>query len=399
MVSEQNSGNAPRLEIDLKRKQVIKKAFRQTLRMATRRLGATWPNPPTGCAILDKEGNIISLAAHGTAGEAHAEILALETLNHWDLKDKAATLVVTLEPCNHHGKTPPCVEAILQTRIPEIWIGAADPNKIATGGADRLEKAGRKVVRLWELKDPFFHDLAQDCQALITPFSTRISTNRPWIIAKQALNDEGSMIPPKGQKTFTSKLGLEIAHLLRRSCGGIITGRGTILADHPLFTIRHISDFSQTPERWIIACGQQSLPMNWIEKRKRAGFHFLHVQSPEEAVEALGKAGVAMALIEAGPKLLNAFKEAGLIDELLKIHKRDEFDYLEWEKFNSSPSPLLLLEKYSADWPKHLPLKNKKALTISPEVFRTTFFGKMENEADDLFSTCKKFVGKLVGKR
>ncbi|QCE33016.1 hypothetical protein FAI41_05070 [Acetobacteraceae bacterium] len=216
---EQNSGNAPTSLEDLNAKKKLKRAFRQAIRMATRRFGATWPNPPVGCAILDKEGNILSLAAHCSAGDAHAEILALETLNRWGLKEKAASLLVTLEPCNHHGKTPPCVEALLKTDIPEIWIGATDPNATASGGTEHLEQAGKKVFRLWESKDPDFQDLIEDCQALITPFSTRLSKKRPWIILKQALDEEGSMIPPKGTKTFTSKASLEIAHLLRRSCG------------------------------------------------------------------------------------------------------------------------------------------------------------------------------------
>ncbi|MFT4252274.1 MAG: riboflavin biosynthesis protein RibD, partial [Caulobacter sp.] len=119
----------------------IATAFRLALDAADRCAGATAPNPPVGCAVLAADGSVLALAAHEAAGMPHAEAGALAACRAAGRADDVHTLVVTLEPCNHHGRTPPCVEAILASPARTVWYGATDPHRAAAGGAARLAAA------------------------------------------------------------------------------------------------------------------------------------------------------------------------------------------------------------------------------------------------------------------
>lgn len=294
----------------------VAEAFREALAAADAFAGATAPNPPVGCAALDASGAILAVAAHQQAGGDHAEAAAIAACRATGRFERIDTLVVTLEPCNHHGRTPPCVEAILASPARTVWIGARDPNlAVAGGGAARLARAGLEATFIQNLNHPDTAELARRAARLIAPFATRSLTARPWLTLKQALTVDGGMIPPPGAKTFTSADSLTLAHGLRRRADAIITGSGTILADAPLFTVRRVADPRRAPRRLAILDRRGRTPAAYLHSAQRRGFETsVHHDIPTLLAE-LADGGVLEALVECGPTLLQAFLAAGLWDE------------------------------------------------------------------------------------
>ncbi|WP_342627210.1 bifunctional diaminohydroxyphosphoribosylaminopyrimidine deaminase/5-amino-6-(5-phosphoribosylamino)uracil reductase RibD [Nguyenibacter vanlangensis] len=296
-------------------------AFRAALDEAVRHMGATAPNPPVGCAILDADGTILTVAAHHRAGAAHAEALALRQCADQGLMDRAAIAVVTLEPCNHTGRTGPCSEAILASPIRTVWIGAADPNpRVAGGGGERLRAAGCAVHGLAERDDPAGLALAADCRALIAPFVHWSRTGRAWLTVKQALDAQGSMIPPAGRTTFTSDAALTLAHRLRRATDAVVTGSGTVLADRPGLDVRRVADHAGRAARVLAVCDRRGrVPEDWRAAAAGRGFEIVTCDDIARLPEMLGAAGVLWALVEAGPTLLAAVRAEGVWDDWLTI--------------------------------------------------------------------------------
>ncbi len=295
--------------------------FRAAIAEAVGFVGATAPNPPVGCAILDADGRLLTVAAHQRAGTAHAEPRALSQLRDGGQLGRAATLLVTLEPCNHHGRTGPCTEAILASPVREVWIGSADPNpRVAGHGAERLRAAGLRVRALDRLPDPAAATLALDCAALITPFRRWVETGRPWITVKQALDAAGGMIPPAGATTFTQASSLLLAHRLRRATDAIVTGTGTVLADRPALTVRHLPDHAGRAPRLLAIVGRpERVPADYLVAAAARGLDVRLLAELDRLPALLGEAGVLWAMVEAGPGLLRAIREGGLWDDWLTI--------------------------------------------------------------------------------
>ncbi|QDH17987.1 bifunctional diaminohydroxyphosphoribosylaminopyrimidine deaminase/5-amino-6-(5-phosphoribosylamino)uracil reductase RibD [Swingsia samuiensis] len=321
---------------------MIRHGFRAAINKATDTLGATAPNPSVGCTLLDKAGNILAVGAHPKAGEPHAEIMALSQAEKDGLLHKAHTALVTLEPCNHSGRTPPCSEALRNSPVKHVWIGAPDLNPQAAGGAKRLaeEPNGRSVFFLKDF--PEMEDLSKDCQALIAPFSHRVLKQRPWISVKQALDENRSMIPPKGHKTFTSQSSLTLAHTLRRATDAIITGIGTVLADRPRFTVRHVKEhLNRKPRLLVVADRHGRTPLDWQKEVEQAGFEVIITKDIIKAPAELAQRGVNWAMVEAGPSLLKTFQDADLWDDWLTIEKRGAHDFIQLNSRGESPLRLL----------------------------------------------------------
>jgi len=291
----------------------IARALRLALDAASAWAGATAPNPPVGCAVLAADGEVLTVRAHQGAGLPHAEAAALDACR--DRWEAVHTLVVTLEPCNHHGRTPPCCEAILASPARAVWIGARDPNPaVAGGGAARLAAAGLDVAFV---EGP----LASECARLIAPFAMRATQGRPWLTLKQALTADGLMIPPPGEKTFTSEASLDLAHALRRRADAVITGSGTILADAPLLTVRRAPDPRRMPRRLAILDRRGRVPGAYLDAARERGLEpSIHADIPALLAD-LAEGGALEALVEAGPTLSAAFLAAGLWDERVTITK------------------------------------------------------------------------------
>jgi len=295
-------------------------ALRRALSGAARFAGATAPNPPVGCVLLDENGAVLAEGYHTKAGEAHAEAAAIASARALGVFGRIHTVVVTLEPCNHHGRTPPCSDAILATPARRVVIGAADPNpSVKGGGGARLKAAGLDVVFIADEPELRAQNLA--ARRLIAPFAKLARTGRPWVTVKQAVDETGGMVPPSGQKTFTSKASLVFAHRLRRRADAILTGSGTVLADDPEFTVRHVPDFPGKRRFLALLDRRSRVPSRYLEAARTRGFTVLHTADLDEALAMLGARGVLEVLVEAGPSLTTAVLDAGLADEHVLITK------------------------------------------------------------------------------
>jgi diaminohydroxyphosphoribosylaminopyrimidine deaminase/5-amino-6-(5-phosphoribosylamino)uracil reductase len=314
----------------------VKSALQAAIDKAREFVGATAPNPPVGAVALDAQGQALSIQAHERAGTGHAEAKVIADLRQRGLLEQVHTLFVTLEPCNHQGRTPPCVDAILGAGIRHVVYGARDPNpRVAGQGADRLRAAGVDVRELSAHEaDSEEAALAQACRELIQPFAHWALTGRPWVVVKTAHQAAppstsresllDSMIPPLGQKTFTSPSSLRLAHELRRRADAILTGSGTVLADHPAFTIRHVEDHAIVVQglkkrRLVILDRRGRVSKDWIQDSEQRGFEVWVRHDLEQALNELGKAGALEVLVEAGPELSSFILESPLWNQHVLI--------------------------------------------------------------------------------
>ena len=306
---------------------IVAAAFRRALDEAAVYAGSTAPNPPVGCVLLDAAGRLLAAAAHRRAGEAHAEARAITAAQDLGLASAIHTVVVTLEPCNHTGRTPPCTDAIAATPARHIVIGAVDPNPGVTGGgAARLAAAGFAVTSVADLADPLAPALAADAARLIAPFAKRVTTGQPFITIKQALDETGSMIPPPGARTFTSDASLTLAHSLRRRADAILTGSGTVLADDPAFTVRRVADFPGKRRRLVLADRRHRVPAAYLEAARQRGFEVEVSDDLATSLARLGADGALEVLVEAGPTLTGYMLASGLWDEHVRITRHGAAD-------------------------------------------------------------------------
>lgn len=304
---------------------VIRTAFARALFCASEFEGATSPNPPVGCVLLDASGNVLAAAAHRRAGEPHAEALAIELSRRNGTLERIHTVVATLEPCNHTGRTPPCTEAILATPAKHLWIGARDPNPtVRGGGSDGLVAAGLTVNFIEDLGLPEAGALSAAATRLIAPFAKRARAGLPWMTVKQALNRVGGMVPPAGQKTFTSEASLAFAHQLRKRADAVLTGSGTVLADAPEFTVRRVPDFPGKRRHLVILDRRGRVPKAYLDAARDRGFDAWLGASLAEELQRLGEAGVLELLVEAGPELTRTILDSELWDEHVLIQQGPE---------------------------------------------------------------------------
>jgi diaminohydroxyphosphoribosylaminopyrimidine deaminase/5-amino-6-(5-phosphoribosylamino)uracil reductase len=210
------------------------KLMRAALREAERGLGLTSPNPTVG-AVIVRSGRIIARGWHHQAGQPHAEIEALSALRN-PRQAKGATLYVTLEPCSTHGRTPPCVEAILRAGLARVVVGATDPNPRHAGrGIELLRAAGVETVT---------GVLEAECVALNEGFNKWIVTGMPWVIAKAGLSLDGRLTRPPGEgQWLTSPESRADAMRLRARVDAILIGANTLRADNPRLTLRALDGF------------------------------------------------------------------------------------------------------------------------------------------------------------
>lgn len=207
--------------------------MREAVSLAEKSRFMTWPNPAVGAALV-KDGQIVARGRHEAAGEPHAEIKCLEDAKSRGIDPKGAMMVVTLEPCAHYGKTPPCADALIEAGIGALVYGAPDPNPKARGGARKLAEAGVEVI------GPV---LRGECEDLISDFKVWQSGSRPYVILKLASSLDGRIATRAGRSRWIS--GEESrgeTHLLRRKIGqaggAVLIGGATFRADNPELTAR-----------------------------------------------------------------------------------------------------------------------------------------------------------------
>ena len=259
--------------------------------LAERGRGTTHPNPVVG-AVVVRDGEVVGEGWHERAGGPHAEVVALEAAGE---RARGATLYVTMEPCTHHGRTPPCVDRVLEAGVAQVVAGSLDPHADAGGGLERLRAAGVDV----ELVDSF--EARQQNEA----WRTWARLRRPFVTYKVAVTLDGRVAVP-GSRWVSGEESRRLVHELRAASDAVAVGMGTVRADAPELTARGVEVVRQ-PRR--LAFGRGPLPSG-SELELRPG-------SLEEELAALAGEGVQSLLLEGGPTLATSFWDADVVDKLL----------------------------------------------------------------------------------
>lgn len=263
----------------------------RAVELAERGRGTTYPNPVVGAVVVAGE-KVVGEGWHERAGGPHAEVVALEAAGH---RANGATLVVTMEPCVHHGRTPPCVDAVLAAGIRRVVAGCLDPTTRAGGGLERLRAAGVDV----ELVDAF------EARVQNEAWRTWASARRPFVVYKAAVSVDGRVTEP-GRRWVSGEESRRLVHALRASVDAVAVGMGTVRADAPRLDARGVGATRQ-PRR--LAFGRGPLP-DGSPLELRTG-------PLEDELAALAADGVQSLLLEGGPTLATAFLASGLVDKLM----------------------------------------------------------------------------------
>ncbi|MFJ8311972.1 MULTISPECIES: bifunctional diaminohydroxyphosphoribosylaminopyrimidine deaminase/5-amino-6-(5-phosphoribosylamino)uracil reductase RibD [unclassified Streptomyces] len=302
-------------------------AMRRAIELAARGLGSTSPNPVVGCVITDASGALVGEGFHQRAGGPHAEVHALEAAGG---KARGGTAYVTLEPCNHTGRTGPCVQALIEAGVTRVFYAVGDPNPQATGGADTLRAAGVQVERGL---------LAAEAEAVNTAWLTSVRLGRPHVTWKYAATLDGRIAAADGtSRWITSPESRADVHRLRAESDAVVVGSGTARTDDPHLAVRGIEGATQ-PLRLAVDTNATAV---------KAGARILDgaaptliavaedadaAHLPEEAVVRIPRAaagldvaallaalharGVRSVLLEGGPALAGAFVAAGAVDKVV----------------------------------------------------------------------------------
>jgi diaminohydroxyphosphoribosylaminopyrimidine deaminase/5-amino-6-(5-phosphoribosylamino)uracil reductase len=307
----------------------------RAVELAQRGLGRVHPNPVVG-AVVAREDEILGEGWHAEYGGPHAEVQAISACGGVDLT--GATIYISLEPCCHQGKTPPCTDAILAAGLGRVVVASDDPTEKAAGrGLGILRDEGVEVV----LADG---ELAARARLLNQAFRKHARTGRPWVLFKSAMTLDGKVATAAGDsKWISSSASRELAHLWRSQVDAVAVGIGTALADDPQLTAR-IDGVHRQPRRVVfdalarlplsgqLASAAAALPLSVVVSRaaprqatdalETAGVDVIVAtgeNSPARvcsALSQLGERGVHSLLLEGGPRLAGAFLDAGEVDEL-----------------------------------------------------------------------------------
>ena len=304
----------------------------RALSLAVRGRGAAWPNPIVGCVIVH-DGEIVGEGYHPRSGQPHAEVFALVAAGD---AARGADVYVTLEPCAHHGKTPPCTDALIAAGVSRVFIGMCDPNRAAAGGARKLRAAGIEVSAGHD-PEPFARVNAG--------WLKRLDTGSPRITVKVGATLDARVAFDRGMRAaITGTAGADVTRRLRAASDAVCVSSATVSADDPALTVRdgagHVAE--RQPLRVVLA--REHLPRpdarvftdglaptlllasNLVSDAAIAALSpsagVLRWSAEEglaSAWRALGAHGVGELLVEAGPRLLTALLESDTTDELVVV--------------------------------------------------------------------------------
>lgn len=280
-------------------------------------LGSTAPNPSVAAAALGRDGEVLSLQSHAGAGTPHAEALVISDCRQRGVLDQVDTLVVTLEPCNHFGRTPPCSHAILDAGIRKVKFGAFDPNPRVHGGGQAFLRG--KGVDTARIADPKLQTRATN---LIRAFSKWSLSARPWVTLMQVVPAGGSSAPATGEIPSNTSSPLVFAHELRRRSDAILTGSGAVLAGLAEFTVRHLPDHQGKSRELVVLDPRGRIQVEapeWLRQQESLGFRVHLLGDLESALSLLGEKGAVEVLVEAGPEVSAAILETDSWDEWVTI--------------------------------------------------------------------------------
>ena len=263
------------------------------------------PNPRVGALVLDRAGQVVGVGHHRGAGTPHAEVIALR-----EAGDRAAggTAYVSLEPCAHHGRTPPCTQALTEAGVARLVYAVADPDPRAAGGAQLLKGHGVEVQQL---------ELAE-ADKVLRHWSFAVAHGRPFVTWKTATTLDGRVAAADGTSTWiTSDEARADVHDLRARCGAIVVGTGTALADDPSLTTRHLDGSSREHQPLRVVVGERDLPATAKVRDGSAPTDQLTDRDPSAVLGELHTRGIRRVLLEGGPTVTAAWWRAGVIDEVV----------------------------------------------------------------------------------
>ena len=281
-------------------------AMQRAIALAEKGLGKTAPNPIVGAVIIDAAGTVVGEGFHDRVNSPdHAEVVAIKAAGN---KAAGATIVVTLEPCNHTGSTGPCVQAIIAAGITTVVFAVSDPNESAAGGAAALRAAGVTVIE-GVLKD----EAAFSNRAWLM----KIRKNRPFFTWKVATTLDAKVAATDGtSKWITNETSRADVQVLRRQADAILVGTNTVIADDPHLIPRgDFAGYGANPIRVI--CGEQTLPTAAKVFDNAADTVVVASKDLDVLVENLNELGVNHVFVEAGPTLGSAMLDHCLLDELI----------------------------------------------------------------------------------
>jgi diaminohydroxyphosphoribosylaminopyrimidine deaminase/5-amino-6-(5-phosphoribosylamino)uracil reductase len=306
--------------------------MRVALELAARGRGTTSPNPMVG-AVVVADGAMVGSGYHRFAGGPHAEVYAIDAAG---ARARAGTLYVSLEPCTHTGRTPPCTRKILEAGIRRVVVGMRDPNPRAAGGAEVLRREGVEVT---------LGVCAAEAEELNEAFITHIRTGRPFVTAKCAATLDGRIATrTMDSKWVTGERARAYVHELRYAMDAILVGIGTVAADDPLLTARvgdrdprdpvrivldatlridpaaRVLDHGSAAETWVVA--GRGVPAEARARIERRGVRVLEAETRDgwidlaPLVAQLGGMGIQSLLVEGGGRVLSSAFRAGIVDKV-----------------------------------------------------------------------------------
>ena len=292
-------------------------AMHRAIRLAALGISSTRPNPVVGAVVLDPMGAVVGEGWHLRPGGDHAEVRALA-----DAGDRArgGTVVVTLEPCNHTGRTGPCARALIESGVRRVVVAVDDPTEEARGGTATLRAAGVDVET---------GVLAAAAKAGNVRWLTAVRRARPWLVWKVAATLDGRVAAPDGtSRWISSPESRADAHALRATCDVIIAGSGTVLADDPALTVRDTDDhpLPDQPLRVVVdthgrtpatARVRDDAAETWIATAAELGANADGCVDLTALLHELYRRGHVVALLEGGPRLAGSFLREGLVDEFV----------------------------------------------------------------------------------
>nr|WP_308936809.1 bifunctional diaminohydroxyphosphoribosylaminopyrimidine deaminase/5-amino-6-(5-phosphoribosylamino)uracil reductase RibD [Dietzia massiliensis] len=269
-------------------------------------LGVSTPNPPVGAVVLDAAGAVVGRGATEAPGGRHAEVVALDEAGD---RARSGTLVVTLEPCDHHGRTGPCTARALAAGVARVVYAVSDPNPVAAGGADTLRRAGVDVSRGDD------DEVRAAGDGPLRAWLHRQAHGRPFVTWKYAASLDGRVAAADGSSRWiTGPVSRQHAHARRQEIDALVVGTGTLTADDPALTAR-LDDGRPAPRQPLRAVmGLSAVPADAAVRGDDGRFRHLATRDPAEALAMLGD--VCHVLVEGGPRLAGAFLAAGLVDQV-----------------------------------------------------------------------------------
>ena len=354
------------------------KYMQRAITLAKKGIGKTHPNPAVGCIIV-KNGTIIGEGWHKQAGGPHAEIHALEMAG---TAAQGAEVYVTLEPCSHTGKTPPCSDALIKAGVKRVVAGMSDPNpQVNGGGLQALQQAGIETL---------CGVLEDKCRAINRPFIKFMTTGLPYVTYKCAMTLDGKIACVTGQSRWIScAASRKIAHRLRAVNNAIMVGVDTIIADNPLLTVRHVAGTSpmiiivdsrlRTPESVAALTGEMAKRTIIATTETNPKIHARYLQKGArllvcnslngsvdllDLLHKLGETGIHSVLLEGGSRLAGGALKQQLIDECVffyapKIVGSDGF----------SPFAITGI----ADMANSIPFRNLSMRQVGTDIMVTAF--------------------------